>query len=273
TFVSPAPLPQADIEGAQEAARPFFDDGPLQLEFILRSGRRIVPVLTGRENPLESLFPGGSFDFAESLYSRSAQARYVNGLVRALVEAALLANPQRRLRILEIGAGTGSTTAAVLPALPADSATYYFTDLSQLFLSRAEQRFKEYPFIRYGLLDIEKDPAAQGVPHHGIDVVIATNVLHATRDLRQTMRNVRSMLAPGGVLLMNEVTDHPDWLDLTLLEGWERFDDDLRTDSPTLPLDAWTRLLTDSGFEAAAAFPGTSSPAAVLGQHVIVGGV
>ena len=43
----------------------------------------------------------------------------------------------RKLRILEVGAGTGGTTAHVLPLLPADRTEYLFTDVSPLFTARA----------------------------------------------------------------------------------------------------------------------------------------
>ena len=32
--------------------------------------------------------------------------------------------------------------------------------------------------------------------------VIAANVLHATRDLRQTLKNVQQLMAPGGILML-----------------------------------------------------------------------
>src|SRR4029077_11879229 len=126
---------------------------------------------------------------------------------------------------------------------------------------------------RYGLLDIEQDPAAQGMPAHSFDAIVATNVLHATVDLRATLRHVRSLLAPGGVLFVNEATEHPGWFDLGLLEGWERFDDDLRSDSPVLSVDRWREVLLAEGFENVAAFPGRESAAGILGQHVVAAGV
>jgi SAM-dependent methyltransferase len=242
------------------------------LEYVERGGTRLVPVLTGKGSSLDTLFPDGSFAIAESLYESSASARYFNGIVRSLVESAAAdSTSARRLRVLEIGAGTGGTTAALLPALLPDRTVYYFTDLSQLFLLRAEDRFKAYPFVRYRLLDIELDPAAQGVPEHSFDVIVATNVLHATRDLRDTLKRVRSLLAPGGMLFLNELTSHPGWFDLGLVEGWQRFEDDLRTESPVLSADRWRELLLAEGFDAAAAFPNQQSPAAILGQHVIAG--
>ncbi len=273
-FVSPQPLPASGLAQLRADAARAFEDIPRLLEYVERGGSRLVPVLTGKGSSLDTLFPDGSFAIAESLYESSASARYFNGIVRSLLESAATGSTGgRRLRVLEIGAGTGGTTAAVLPALLPDRTVYYFTDLSQLFLLRAEDRFKVYPFVRYGILDIEQDPDAQGMPAHSFDAIVATNVLHATRDLRETLKHCRSLLAPGGVLLLNELTDHPGWFDLGLVEGWQRFDDDVRTESPVLSADGWRELLLAEGFEHVAAFPGRESAAAILGQHVIAGGV
>src|SRR3712207_9033281 len=62
------------------------------------------------------------------------------------------------LRVLEIGAGTGATTTAVLAALPADRSTYVFTDVSPVFLDRARARFGARPSVDYRLLDVERAP-------------------------------------------------------------------------------------------------------------------
>jgi hypothetical protein len=79
-------------------------------------------------------------------------------------------------------------------------------------------------------------------------------VLHATRDLRQTLAHVREALAPGGVLLLVESTAARRWVDIVfgLTEGWWRFaDKDLRPDHPLLSREAWSRLLREQGFDTA----------------------
>ena len=39
---------------------------------------------------------------------------------------------------------------------------YVFTDVSEVFLARARTKLEAFPFVRYGLLDIGRDPAGQG---------------------------------------------------------------------------------------------------------------
>ena len=272
TFVARQPLPDPDVAGALAEAREALRDVPALLEYAERCGGRLVEVLTGAASPLETLFPEGSFAPAEALYQDWALSRYFSGLVRSVVVARAGQLVDAPLRVLEIGAGTGGTTAALLPALPADRTAYWFTDVSTAFLARAEQKWSSYGFLRYEVLDVEREPAGQGFSPHGFDVVIATNVVHATRDISATLGRARSLLSPGGLLILCEATTHLPWFDVTtgLIEGWQRFEDSSRTDSPLLSPADWRAALERAGFDAVATLPEPGSPAEILGQHVLV---
>ena len=179
----------------------------------------------------------------------------------------------RTIRILEIGAGTGGTTASVLPGLPADRVEYVFTDISPLFVAKAQQKFAAYPFVRYQTLDIEQDPIAQGLTAHHFDIILAANVIHATADLRGTLDRVKQLFAPEGLLVMIEVNQPQRWIDLTfgLTDGWWRFTDrDLRPAYPLLAQSQWLQLLTDLGFTQAAALPQTDTDPAFAAQSIVL---
>lgn len=62
------------------------------------------------------------------------------------------------------------------------------------------------------------------------DVVFATNVLHATRDMAATLAGCKALLRPGGLLLANELTAKTTFLTLTfgLTEGWWLYSDPMR---------------------------------------------
>ncbi|MGC3998938.1 MAG: beta-ketoacyl synthase N-terminal-like domain-containing protein [Anaeromyxobacter sp.] len=272
-WVADAPLGDPGLPAAwAEAERRLADNAPL-LAYVRRCGALLGRVLTGRESPLETLFPGGSFELAEGLYQRSATMRYVNELAAAGVAAFAAAQPPGcALRVLEVGAGTGGTTAALLPVLPAGRTQYTFTDVSDVFLDRARERFGAYPFLRHARLDLDADPAAQGFAPGSFDLVVASNSVHATRDLRESLERLRALLAPGGLLLLVESTVHHAWFDMTtgLVEGWQQFADDLRGDHPLLAPATWVRALEAAGFGAAGAWPRPGSAAEALGLHVLL---
>ncbi len=236
-------------------------------------GEPLAGVLRGEVDAVQLLFPGGSMTAVEKLTQGSPAARAYNTLVRRAVESAVATTAGRPLRVLEIGAGTGGTTASVLPALPADRSEYVFTDVSRLFLSRAEQKFAAYPFVEYKLLDIESDPIGQGFAAHQFDIVVAANVLHATGDLRRTLANARRLLAPSGLLILLEGMGPQRWVDLTfgLTEGWWKFSDlDRRPSHPLLPRKAWLELFAEAGFEDANALPALADGDARYARQAVV---
>jgi acyl transferase domain-containing protein/NADPH:quinone reductase-like Zn-dependent oxidoreductase/SAM-dependent methyltransferase/acyl carrier protein len=239
-----------------------------ELAILERCGESLPGVLRGSTNPLEVLFPGGSLSALERAYAEEPFASAGNGLIAHAILAELAERPANpRVRVLEIGAGTGGTTAVVVPQLPADRVEYTFTDVSQLFLRNARQKFREIPFIEYQVLDIERDPATQGLPLHHFDIVVAANVLHATRDLRQALGHVRRLVAPSGLLLLLEGTAPQRKTDLIfgLTAGWWRFADrEIRLDHPLVSAQTWLELLAKAGFMKADAIPGDGSPWSVI---------
>jgi len=259
-WVVAVPLATDDPEDVARATAERHPVCATELSLIARCGPHLADVLRGRRDPLQLLFPGGSFEATEPLYERTPYARAFNAALREAVAGIVeTLPPGRTLRVLEIGAGTGGSTSALLPVLPPDRTRYVFTDLSRLFLDRAAAKFAGYPFVEYALLDAESSFAAQGIPEHGFDLVLASNVLHATRDLALTLGNVLEALAPGGGLLLLEGSRAHRWVDITfgLTEGWWRFQDvSLRPSHPLLPAPGWVDLLQRVGFDGAAALPG-----------------
>ncbi|EID56600.1 methyltransferase, partial [Saccharomonospora xinjiangensis] len=257
-------LTEAGVRAADPAADPAWADlrGRLaadsywasQLSLVEECVAALPAVLTGARPVTEILFPGGSLDRMTTAYQGNSIADGLNRTVAETV-AAFVRDSGRPVRIGEIGAGTGGTTAVVLPALDAvgGPGEYWFTDLSPAFLTKAEDRFGPgRSYLRYGRWDVERPGAAEALVDGPFDVVIASNVLHATRDLRRVLTNVAAALRPGGLLVINEVTRKSALLTLTfgLLDGWWLYDDeDLRIPgAPLLSAPGWERLLCDHGF-------------------------
>jgi acyl transferase domain-containing protein/SAM-dependent methyltransferase len=263
----------ADLRKRASALRAQYPAFDAELSLLDNCGRNLANVLRGDTDPLQLLFPGGSFAALEKVYQESPFARALNTVFAEAIGEMRRALPEGRvLRILEIGAGTGSTTSYVLPKLVPGQTEYVFTDVSSMFTVKAEKRFDKFSGISYRLLDIEKDPLDQGFAAGRFDIVIASNVLHATRDLADALDHVRQLLAPKGVLVLLEVTGRLRWLDLVfgLTDGWWRFVDlDVRPAHPLLSQPEWHAALQRAGFADIAMLP-ESNEGRYLRQHSVV---
>ena len=266
-----------DPSATLAARRPDADPG---LSLMQRCGPALADVLTGRCDALRDLLYAGDGALLARFYAEAPGFAAMNATLRELIAHLVAQLPQGRvLEVLEIGAGTGATTSAILPALPADKARYTFTDVSRSFFDAARERFGTGPALRYQTLDIEQDPQTQGFARGGFDLIIAANALHATRDLTETLGHVRTLLAPQGKLVLLEVTRPMAWVDIVfgLTRGWWRFaDSDLRGNYPLLPVGRWCELLTAHGFDTAVAMApdprDAASHAAIYHQSIIMAG-
>jgi acyl transferase domain-containing protein/SAM-dependent methyltransferase len=268
-YVTPRAWQNHDIGAVayQSADVPEYVDVRPLLTYLGRCADLLPAVLTGAESPLETLFPGGDYATVDFMYHDWEVPRYFNGL---MAQVALAAQAGRRLRVLEIGAGTGGTTAAILPLLT--NAEYVFTDVSDFFLGHAQERFAAYPFVRYQVLDIERSPSEQGVALHSFDLIVASNVLHATENLDRTLGHVRQLLAADGVLALYEAAEHPQWFDISvgLIEGWSKFEDEWRGKHPLLTAEIWQRALLANGFVKTVAYPPEGHPTRHLLHNVVL---
>ncbi|EFY94490.2 polyketide synthase [Metarhizium robertsii ARSEF 23] len=126
----------------------------------------------------------------------------------------LLANTNPHMRILEVGAGTGGTTARVLRALTSSYgeclySVYTYTDVSAGFIPAAKQRFANHEKIEYAVLNVAADPAEQGFQPGSYDLIIAAN---------------------------------------GFLQGWWLGAHDNRVNQPYISPERWTKELLHAGF-------------------------
>ena len=194
-------------------------------EMVCKLGPHIASILRGEITALELMLEKG-------LLSRY----YLDGLKWGRANEKLgelvrhFAHKHPRAKMIEIGGGTGGATRHILNALGTSAsghgpaaASYDFTDVSSGFFEAAKEKFQDWKtLIRYKKLDIEQDPSKQGFEEGTYDVVIACQVLHATKSMHNTMSNVRKLLKPGGKLFLMETTQ--DQLDIQFvfgfLQGW-----------------------------------------------------
>ena len=262
---------------AREPIPPPAFDARITAEEREYYGTNLPAVLTGAVHPLEFYLRDGSSASVESSYRELPIFRYCNGISAAVLETQARAMSAgaagARLRIVEIGAGTGGTTASLLPLLPPARTIYHFTDVSKFFTDLGRQKFHDFPFLRFRELDVERDPAAQGYPPASFDWVVAAHVLHATRSIAETLEHVKRLLAPGGVLLLLEETRFQRKYNFSMgfLPGFDHFEDyDRRPLHPLLSTAKWREALLTAGFVDFATFTQPGSAADVLGVDVML---
>ncbi|HKV12992.1 MAG TPA: amino acid adenylation domain-containing protein [Thermoanaerobaculia bacterium] len=223
--------------------------------------RRYGETLSGDIPAIEVLYPQGKRSTAldEDDSPRARQGLYIELLCRFLVRLAD-DHPDRELRILEVGAGTGVLTRAVLAALAGHRVSYTFTDIGRTFVRAAELEAERQSRsdMSFRVLDISADPVRQGFAEGAYDAVLGFNVVHATADLGESVGHLQRLLVPGGVLALVEPVKPAPWIDLIwgLADGWWSFtDQEIRQLSPLVDLDTWERTLRAQGLESVVGFP------------------
>lgn len=209
---------------------------------------------------LEQLFSGETSGLHVALKDNLLTELYVSGIgisggyPQLLRAVDLLVHKRPSMRILEIGAGTGGATRLLLDTLEGRSQfkrykDYCFTDISTSFFAKAQDEFSGCAGIEYKTLDIEKDPLEQGFESR-YDMIVASQVLHATTTIAETVQHARSLLKPGGKMVLLEITNVHLGTGLvlgTFPDYWNGVADG-RVDSPLLTKSMWQDVLVQNGF-------------------------
>lgn len=220
--------------------------GAIDLQLANAVGENLLDIVRGTIPPLQVMMQDGMLD---RLYTEGLGFRQANEDLGVL--AGQLAQRYPRMRVLEIGAGTGGATSNVLPAMMGRFASYTYTDISPGFFERARAVFSQYADrMIFKTLNVEREPSGQGFEDGSFDLIIASNVLHATGRLEDTMSNCRRLLRPGGHIMLLEITREflPAQLIMGTLPGWFLGIDDGRVWAPTISEDRWDSVLKKTGF-------------------------
>lgn len=248
-----------DTKFKKKLYRELTEKGP-EGALCVRMGSNIARVLKNEVDPLYLLF--GMDDLLERIYATMVDTGDLQNLTESYLE--MLGHSRTDLNILEIGAGTGSSTAVFLNLLSPMSvgdqssgrassiAKYTYTDVSTGFFDKAKEKYKSWrKVLDFQRLDIEAPLLEQGFAQEEYDIVVAGNILHATADIRKTLKNVRSLLKPRGKLIMHEGI-RSDFISMPVafgqLAGWWLGVEDIRKWCPWMSEPEWSKALRDSGF-------------------------
>lgn len=155
-----------------------------QGELLMLLGSQICSVLQDRVEALEVMFR--EHNLMERFYSQTSMAENLKPYLTNYLH--LLRHNRTQLRILEIGAGTGSATQVILESLiplgrgtntqrNSAVASYCFTDISMGFFGKVKERFEPWlEHIDFRTLNIEMDPNEQGFETGSFDIIVAAQV-------------------------------------------------------------------------------------------------
>ncbi|SPO05365.1 related to polyketide synthase [Cephalotrichum gorgonifer] len=219
----------------------------VDLAIISAVGENIPAAVRGDTTILEHMLANNLLD---NYYKGALGFSAYNTFLARMMEQLVHRYPNGR--ILEVGAGTGGATRGVLRSIGHKMDSYTYTDISTGFLGRAAEAFEEWADkMTFKTLDIERPPATQGYQPHSYDIVVASNVLHATSSMQRTLEHTRQLLRPGGYLVLLEITNN-DFVRggsvMGGLTGWWLGVEDGRTFAPTMTPGQWHTSLRKAGF-------------------------
>jgi 2-polyprenyl-3-methyl-5-hydroxy-6-metoxy-1,4-benzoquinol methylase len=232
----------------------LLHDRPAQdaeVKLMQITGPSLAKCLSGKTDGIQLIFgaPEGR-TLLDKLYATSNASSTALQQLEAFIEEIGVTWPTDAgpLRILEIGAGTGGTTSRLLPALARLDipVVYTMTDLSSALVTEAASTFKQYPFVKFEVVDIEQEPSPS--LRNSQHIVLGSNVIHATRDLSVSLEMIHKMLRPDGFLIFHELTTQMLWADsiFGLFEGWWRFEDGRQ--HALQSAKSWATVLKSAGY-------------------------
>ncbi|KAF5856982.1 hypothetical protein ETB97_006460 [Aspergillus alliaceus] len=246
------PLSPISASQLQQEFLSEYPEHAIECKLTSLTGARLADCLSGKVEAIDLLFgTEEGRELATDLYGKAPVSVAWLRQLQYFWEQLLAHLPQWQqspIKILEIGAGTGGTTAAMIPLLARSHVPVHYTasDISPSLVAGLRKRFKDYPWMSFEVVDIEKSP-----PHHLLEsqhVVLASNVIHATQSLAVTTKNIHSVLHPDGALVLLEMTEALPWVNSVfgLVEGWWLFNDG-RHHALAEP-DLWEKILHSNGY-------------------------
>ena len=245
------------------------------ISYYLQHIENIRELLSGELDAMLLLFPEGNIHLANKFYRENLMEKYLAYHIGHFTREYIAESTDERIRILEIGAGTGATTDKVLAAINefVYKVRYTYSDISMYFLNYAKEKFKDFSFIDYQTFDIEKDFYVQGIEANSINVIIAAGMLNNAIDTGKVIRNLVDILVPGGMMLIAEPVGENYELMLSQSFLMDVPMDDRSNDNTTfLSFEQWKQIFWECGIKRENLFvlPEENHPLAPFNQKLFM---
>jgi SAM-dependent methyltransferase len=229
-----------------------------------------LAVATGRQSVDHNLFGPQGVPLWLDYFDNDNLTYAVNNWVAAAAAVDRLSS-RSTLRVLEIGAGTGSATEILLTLLSERSLLprlerYVVTEPNEYF-RRCNQRkmAAQYPNLplAWASLDLDLPWSAQGIGSGEFDLVYAVNVMHISKHLLFSLNEARSTLAADGWLVIGECVrpydSQPMYPELMfqILDSFTNVETEpeIRPNPGFLTAEQWGRAFLKAGFTRAEIAP------------------
>ena len=242
----------------------------IDLSLLALTGPVLADCLTGAVDPLKLLFGSArSQQILGDFYHKSPMFATMTDQLLLFIKRIVAEASLEVVRIIEVGAGFGGTTSLLAEMLQNSrcKVQYTFTDVAPTLVDKTRKTFSTYQWMTFQTLDIEQDPPTSLQQKY--DIVIATNVVHATSDLVASLWRLKSLLRNGGFVCLSEITKAIKWFDLVfgLLPGWWCFNDG--RSYALQSAEQWMKVFKKAGFESTAFSTGPSEEA--KSQQLLIG--
>jgi pyochelin synthetase len=182
------------------------------IDYIKLNATYLKEMLIGEVDPISLLYPDGKEDFQKALYVNDTMAKYFNSCICNTVKEIISKNEHKKIRILEIGAGTGATTENIIKYLDGTNFEYYFTDITKYFFPKAKEKFGHKKEVIFKEFNIDNDFLDQGLLPNSFDIIISSFVLENAKDIRKSVGQIEKLLAPQGYLIFSVPIREEPWL-------------------------------------------------------------
>lgn len=261
-----AALPQPELDELHRIGIEIDPANSASLALMKHAAAAYPAIARGNMRGEEAMFGLGEVELWCNYFDNSNPSYAINNWIAAKAAADVLPGSAR---ILEIGAGMGSASEALLAALEQRKIVlerYTISEPSAFFRRRAQRalkrKFAHIP-LEFTALDMDRPWSEQGVDAGAYGLVYAVNVFHVAKDLSSSLREARKALAPRGSLVIGESLRadvgqvmYPEIM-FQILDGYSEvtLDPEFRPNPGFLTARQWQIALSHAGFESCELVP------------------